>query len=280
MTTYAFNDVAWGAGTTVNVTRVDGLDMPPVRSADSPLPGGDGVIGGIDLLDARSIEFEAVVREADRASLFATLQSLAGALGRRSDDLPLTFQVDPSLPMMRINCRPRRRNIPMPNPNLGGYVPAVFQLVANDPLVYSDAEHVHDSGAATMAGGFSFPFSFPFSFGVAATGGVFTVVNAGTAPAPWIAIIQGPCVGVTIANGFGELVHWNGTLTAEETLTIDSHPTRHTAVIAGTASRFGLLASNAVWFDLQAGENEIHFATDNGQGTLLFTWRDAWWSVT
>jgi phage-related protein len=85
---------------------------------------------------------------------------------------------------------------------------------------------------------------------------------------------------VTIADHLGGLIRWNGTLGVGEVLTIDSHPARHTAVIDGTASRFTLIAAGAMWFDLLPGSNEIHFTTDDGQGTLSFSWRDAWWSLT
>jgi len=280
MTTYSFNGAAWGAGTTARVTDVTGLDTPPMRTSDSPVPGRDGALGGIDLLDARSIEFELTFVESSRATLLAALLDLSAALARRSDDLPLSFQADPSLPVMRVNCRPRRRNVPMPNPNLDGYVLATLQLVANDPLIYSDAEHAVATGAPTVSGGFTFTFTFPFNFGTIGSGGVVAVSNVGTAPAPWIAIVQGPCVGVTIADHFGGRVRWDGTLAAGEVLTIDSHPARHTAVIGGTASRFGLIAADSTWFDLLPGSNEIFFSTDNGAGALTFSWRDAWWSLT
>lgn len=279
----AYNGYLFGNVTgspTVHVSEVTGLDLPEVRSSDVDLPGSHGALPGQDRHGARTIDMVTWVVAASQPELITSLMAMAAATVIRDDELPLSFKVNDTLPAMRVYCRPRRRSVPMPQPYAHGNARCDLQFVATDPRIYSDEEHEVAASAPVAGGGLSFPFAFPFNFGNPATGATITAVNAGDATAPWHAIITGPCTGITITGPGGERLRWDGQLLANETLTIDAHPSRRTVLLQGTASRYGLIAPLSEWFMLDPGENQIAFNTDTSTGTAAFHWSDAWWSAT
>jgi hypothetical protein len=262
------------------VTEVEGLDMPDVRSSDVNLPGAHGALPGQDRHATRTINMTTRVDAATQAELVASLMAMSGALVIRDDELPLTFRVSDEVPEMRVYCRPRRRSIPLPQHHAHGNAQCVLQFVATDPRIYSEAEYSVAAAAPIAGDGLAFPFAFPFDFGDPASGSTVDLANAGTATAPWTAVVFGPCTGITLTGPGGAQIRWDGTLLDSETLTFDAHPSRRTVLLQGTASRFGLIAPLADWFMLAPGENQVSFNTDTATGTATFHWRDAWWSAT
>lgn len=261
------------------VVNVTGLDMPPVRTGDIPLAGADGALGGLDSLDARTIDMTLELAADSSADLHAMTLALSAAMARRNDDLPLTFQLDPSLPAMRAMCRPRRRSIPVTNRHAWGNVTCELQFYAADPLIYSDAEHTGSTSAPTVSVGFTFPRAYPYTFGDVGNSDVIAAYNAGDAPAPWRAVVYGPCASPTIIGPGGQL-RWDGTLAAGESLHLDAHPTRLTVLVGGTSSQYSLLSDDSTWWLLEPGSNNVVLESGDGNGTVSFAWRSSWWAAT
>lgn len=278
--TWSFNGFTMGGSDYGRVVvNVGGLDMPPVRSGDSPLAGAGGALGGIDSLDARTIDMTLELAAETSADLHAMTLALSAATAPRSDDVPLTFQLDPSLPAMRVYCRPRRRNVPVGNRHAWGNVTCELQLYAPDPLIYSDEEHTGSTSAPTEPEGFTLPRSYPYDFGAAGGSEVIAAHNAGDAPAPWSAIVYGPCEAPTIIGPGGQL-RWDGTLNAGESLHFDAHPSRLTVLVGGTSSQFSLLSDDSTWWLLDPGVSNVVLESGDGAGTVRFAWRDAFWAAT
>jgi hypothetical protein len=278
-----YNGYLFGNATgspTVHVTEVEGLDLPAVRSSDVDLPGAHGALPGQDRHGSRVINMITHVVAASQAELVTSLMAMSAAVVIRDDELPLTFQISDEIPEMRVYCRPRRRSVPLPQAHAHLNARCLLQFVATDPRIYSDAEYSAGAASPTAGGGLAFPFAFPFNFGSPPSGSTVLLTNAGTATAPWTAVVAGPCTGITITGPGGAQIRWAGALTASETLTFDAHPSRRTVLIQGTASRYGLVATGPNWFMLAPGENQVAFNTDTSTGTATFHWRDAWWSAT
>jgi hypothetical protein len=278
--TWSYNGFDMG-GTDVGriVANVSGLDMPSVRTGDAPLGGADGALGGLDSLDARTIDMTLELAAETSAELHAMCLALSAATARRSDDLPLTFQLDPSMPAMRAYCRPRRRNIPASNRHAWGNVTCELQLYCPDPLIYSDAEQTGTTAAPTTPAGFTFNRAYPYNFGSPGSTDVISAYNAGDADAPWTAVIYGPCTSPTIIGPGGQL-RWQGTLTAGESLYVDAHPTRQTVLVGGTSSQFSLLSDDSTWWLLPPGVSNIVLDSGDGGGVVDFAWRSAWMAAT
>jgi hypothetical protein len=276
---YAYNGAEWGDETNLDVISVEGLDAPPVRTSDQDLPGADGTQPGMDRLGPRSVVFECEWFEADAATLFADAQVLARATARRDNELPLVFQLDESLPIMRMNGRFRRRNSQLTWLHGLGQAPVIMQFDCSDPLVYSDELQAAITVPATQSIGWEFPREYPRAYGTPATGGWLQATNEGSAPTSWIARVVGPCIGPSVLLGPNR-VRWDGELAVGDTLVLDAHPARLLATVNGTSNRYVNIDDQTTWFSLAPGENEVRFQSDDNEGQLTFEWRHAWWSVT
>lgn len=277
--TFSFNGFDLG-GTDVEriVAKVEGLDMPGVRTSDVAIAGGDGSLGGIDTYESRTITMSLELAGIDQATWYATARLLATATKRRSDDLPFTFQVHESLPEMRLYARPRRRNIPLDTRQAWANVTCDLQWFAPDPLIYSEAEHTGSTNAPSLPEGFTFPRAYPYDFGDSGTADVINAFNAGDEPAPWTAVVYGPCDTPSIVGPGGSLT-WEGTLNAGESLYFDAHPARKTVLVGGVSSQYTLLSDDSDWFLLEPGANNIVLNSGDGNGSVEFAWRDTWGSV-
>jgi hypothetical protein len=260
------------------VASVEGLDMPAVRTSDAALGGADGELGGIDTYGPRTITLSLELAEVTQEEWYATSGLLRTATARRSDDLPLTFQVDDSMPLMRVYCRPRRRNIPLNQRPAWANVTCDLQWYAPDPFIYSDAEHTGTTEAPSPAAGFSFPRAYPYTFGAPGSADVIDAFNAGDEPAPWTAIVYGPCDSPSIV-GPGGSITWEGTLGDGESLHIDAHPSRQWLLVGGTSSQFELLSDDSTWWLLQPGSNNVVLNSGDGNGSVEFRWRDTYGAV-
>lgn len=278
--TWSYNGFTMGGDDTGRiVANVEGLDMPPVRTGDVALAGADGALGGIDALDARTVTMTLELSAPSSAELYEMTGALRTAMQRRSDDIPLTFQLDPSLPAQRIYCRPRRRSIPVSNRQAWANVTCELQLWAADPLVYSDAEHSGSTTAPSTPDGFSFPRAYPYDFGAPGSADVINAFNAGDAPSPWRAVVYGPCQDPTIIGPGGSL-RWEGSLQDGESLHFDAHPTRLTVLVGGSSSQFALLSDDSTWWLLEPGANNVVLNSGDGNGSIDFFWRSSWWAAT
>lgn len=278
--TWAYNGFAAGGDDYLRVvSNVEGLDMPPVRTSDVAIAGGDGSLGGIDTLDSRTVTVTLELAAADQQALYEAIASLRLAMERRSDDIPFTFQLHDSQPEMRLYCRPRRRNIPLANRHAWANVTCDLQFWAADPLIYSDAEHSGTTEAPTPPEGFTFPRAYPYDFGDAGSADVIEAFNAGDAPAPWTAIVYGPCDMPSII-GPGGSVTWEGSLNEGESLYFNGHPTRKTVLVGGSSSQYELVSDDSIWFLLAPGSNNVVLNSGDGNGVVEFFWRDSWFGAT
>ncbi len=275
---FEYNGFTFAETTTACVEEASGLDLPDMRSTDVVIPGQHGVFPGYDRLAARTVALTAYVKDLEGSPFFTTMQGLALATAPRDDELPLTFQFGDDQPTLRINCRPRRRHTDISQVTTYGVARVNLEFVASDPLVYTDEESSSSADAPEAPQGRAFSASFAYNFGVPGTGGVVSAFNAGNAPTAWVARIFGPCVNPVIIGPTGQLT-WEDTLQAGEYLEFNAHPSLQTVQVGGTSSRFAQLSDDSSWFLLDPGYNNIVLNTGDGNGSILFTWRSAYWSA-
>ncbi len=277
---FTYDGLVFGDGTDIDVVDIQGLDLPDMRTSDQDVPGSHGLLAGLDRLAGRTVTLGLNVFEGNETDLYASLHALSKATGPRDVEFPLSFQVGNQTPM-RVMCRPRRRNVPVTWSHLWSFVPASVQFEASDPLIYSDAELMDTATAALSTAGWSYDRSYDWSYGTDLNPPkVAHAYNEGTAPTWWRAAVVGPCASPTIYSSAGGAVSWNGSLAAGETLIFDSHPSKRTVAIDGTASRYLYLDAASTWFPINPGLTDISLASSDGNGTMTLYWRHAWWSAT
>lgn len=278
--TFEFDGFVFSTTNGSCVSEITGLDLPEMRTNDVDIPGQHGAIAGLDRLSGRTFDVTTDLIAASDNDLLTLAHELSLATGPRDTEVPFRFRLSDNQPVMRIECRPRRRNIPITNRHVFGFVPVALQFYAPDPLVYSDTLNSGFTNAASTAGGRGFDWVFDWTYEVAGgESGEVDAPNAGTAPANWIAQINGPCLNPTLG-ATGGFIRWEGTLNAGEFLEINSYAGQRTVLLGGTSTRYEQLTLDSTWFELQPGANTVRFATEDGNGSMNFTWRDAWYSAT
>lgn len=153
---------------------------------------------------------------------------------------------------------------------------ADVQWVADDPRIYDAVlSTVSTTVADTSGTGEPWPFDWPIDWGGTASGGTVTATNEGEFPAPWVATITGPVTSPRIEDAAtGQVVRFDGSLAAGETLVVDSMA--KSVLLGGTVSRYSWLRPQSRWFDLAPGANTIRFAASAGSGSLTLSWRSCW----
>ena len=276
---WEFNGFEFTEDNRAGVSEATGLDMPDIRSNDVVIPGQHGMFPGFDRLESRTIGLSVDVHPGEGQPFFTKINELSLATGPRDDEIPLRFQLGDDQPILRSNCRPRRRNTNLSQQSTYGFITTEIQFVASDPLIYSDDVSSSSASAPTVPQGKAFSDPYSWDFGAPGVGGVVNVFNAGTAPTSWVAKIFGPCTNPSIIGPGGQLT-WESELQAGEFLELNSHPSLQTVLVGGSSSQFGQLSDTSTWFLLPPGSSNVVLNTGDGNGSVLFTWRSAYWSAT
>lgn len=267
-------------GEAFEIQSIEGLaDMPPLRTGDILIAGRDGVRQGMDYLDARTITISTVIHAATRTDFAAAVRAFRAAFQpTRNTDGALRFQLSGIADdgIARINCRPRAMSLPMVSDWWAGFAEAAVQLVAADPLIYSDELQSFTTTLPSAGGGLTFDATFDLVFGSVAVGGAIAAENVGTWPADALIRIDGPAVNPRVENvTAGKAIELDLAIGVGEFLLIDTMA--RTVLLAGTASRYSSLTDDSEWWQLQPGSNDITFrATTDTAATLTVAWRSAW----
>lgn len=278
---YEFNGLLVGVHTPYDIEEIEGLHDMEVRSGTVEAFGRHGDIPGRHYAQSKSITFQGnFLAESDEH--FAYLrQELARAFAPIVDQrshLPLVYR-HPGGQLVRINCRPTRRSVPINRGFALKYPRWIVRLEAADPFIYGNNEKVVTLTVPSSTDGMTHPLTFPLSFG-SGSAGATSVRNAGNAPAPWEAFITGPAVNPTILNDeTGQRLQLqNTTITAHEALHFDSY--RGTIFLNGTSDRSGSIVVGSEWWDFKPGDTGVRFYSDSATEltSLIIRWRDTYWS--
>jgi hypothetical protein len=277
-----YNGLTLGPGTGYRIQKLEGLDLPNVRSGDVARPRDHGELIGLDLMAGRDVVLTLQVAT-DGTSLQHALSAFASAFGSAGvTEAPLYLQL-PNLPLLAVMCRPRQRTVPI---DLEGYTVAgvasvAVQLHATDPRLYVAPSIASTTSAPTPAGGLTFPVTFPVSFGGGSSTADLFPNNVGNIEMRPILVITGPCTNPKVANDqtgwsltFTNPSQSSFTLYAGDTLTVDldSHSVQY--LVSGTtvpSSERGWVVPGSIWPNatgiagLEPGVQTIQFSTtDSG----------------
>lgn len=162
--------------------------------------------------------------------------------------------------------------------NYGPYRrPFIVNLLAVDPLIYSQTEITKYIYIPTSVGGRSYPRTYPLSYGTARVGGTASCNNAGNFESLPLVRMYGPLVSPEIKNvtDSNKYIKVNMTVNTGDYLEIDFD--KHTVMLNGTASRYLYLDSND-WFSLLPGNNSLTFKDSGGNvlGYCAVIYKSAW----
>lgn len=286
----SFNGYTFGSKTAFRLTKIEGLDMPIVRSGDSGRPRVDGMFRGLDVLGQHEITVQGDIGT-DGVSLGHALQEARRALKKPSDgvtEAPLWI----NYPLIGTICsmtRVRKRAIPVDFTfvagNLAQDVTVLF--AATDPKLYGAtllstiASTVPTAGFPTGSGAAGWPLAFTHVesaiTGVYSGGGTYwnsaSITNAGEVEMFPRLLIEGPCRNPAV---------WNASIAGEPRLafeieiptgaTLEVDTDLHTALYYEPGSSVGVPAGSVVqggptWWGLPSGPSTIGFISGTTEAT-------------
>jgi len=287
---YDLGGVLIGAGTTVDVIKVDGLGRPPVRDNDVDQPSMDGEFAGPDYWAARQIQFDAAIKVPGNPAachdVLAALQAVTDAAAvRLVGGQGLTLRIKrPGRPVKQ--CTVRARKLDLDDSRIiHGYAPIDLELFAHDPGFYADAESTTEIPLGWLTGGgFAAPIVAPIfvQSGTVAADRPGWVTNQGDADAWPVIRITGPCANVSIIHvpTGRTLAFPTLNLAAGRWIEIDTRPGYRTVTWdnGGNASTYLSASSRIDLFSLPPGTSEMRWTAfdSTNTGRLRLTWRDAY----
>lgn len=233
-----------GRGTRYPVEAVQGLGVPEAKSTDLDRGTDDGGYSGTDFLAPREVVLGlGIDGDPDSAAYGALVDGLGQVFAPRAADVVVSyFRFGRA---RRFYARPRGLVLPWDDDFHLGAAKAVARLVANDPVVYADAETQVTSG------------------------GTFNVTNQGNYKTWPLLTVNGPGGVVTLVNNTdgGSTIRLDG---LGGTASVD--PRRKTVTVGGSDA-YGTVQPRPDWWHLVPGVNSI---TVTGATSLTVTFRHGW----
>ena len=281
---FEVSELLLGADTPYMVTGIAGLKDRQPRATYPNRPLGHGSLPLPDYLQSKQVVMNLSLPNPDDP-----LIHVAGRLDTLIDQLQLAWapMLDgqtlktlryqlPGGPKKRLYGRPRNIAIDMANYDLG-WVDAVVEFVATDPVSYADEL----SSAAIAMGdpsvGRAYNRVYPMAYG-AATSGSLAVSNDGTSITYPVITFVGPVTNPSAENlTTGQRVRFGIALVLGDTLVVDA--AARTVILNGTASRYNTMTSAAnQWWGLIPGINSVKYAADAFVlgSAMTVEWRSAW----
>lgn len=277
---FSYQGYVFGPGTPLELTKIEGIDMPTVRNGDAGRPREAGRFIGLDVLDGRDIAITGQLLTVDPTA-WMNLSSATAAGGTL--EYPLYFNT-PSWGTLVTMVRPRKRPMAIDiQAALGNLVDVVLGFSGSDPRWYSVPTLSQSATSPGTTLGFTLPLGFPFSFGGGSAIGFLSVLNSGNIDIPAILTVTGPCTNPSITNGSlpgAPNITFGVTMNAGDQLVIDTGI--HTATFFTAGSTLGsprvyTLAQGSQWWTLWPSSalggtaNAIQFLTDDSSPTGTLT---------
>lgn len=260
--------VLMGGDSVFVVRRFDPWSAPAVRANDEARSQVDGVMAGRDLHGSRRVPMDLYVDAATEAADLEARRALAAAWSLLDGDVPLVWQEGGV--KYRLVGRPR-----LADQKTGPRIPTECRFEATDHRIFANEEQVVTTGFPTGGSGRTYSRTYDRVYGASGAGGNVSPFNGGTVATPWQATIIGPWVNPVITHvTTGFELELSITLAAAEVLVFDSRD--RSIVLGGSASRRSAVRPGSVWFNLDAGANEVRFGGASGSGTAELRWRSAW----
>ena len=276
---FEYNGLLMGNGTNYDLTSITGLEFMSVREGDDKRPLDHGNIDTTpDLMPNRVVIVRGEVISSDLSLVTAMRNATGVREANQAQLLPLVVQLYDGL-KYRINCRVRRRDVPVDQEFSWGFPTFTLMFWAPDPRIYSNGESNNTATAGFTGGtGFGFDIAFDLSFGGGSGGaGIAYCLNSGDMNTAPVVTLHGPLTAPRLINdSTGEEWSTTMTLASGDDLVVDMG--NRTVTLFG-ATRYSTVTSGSVWWTLRPGGNSVRLSAPTGTGTATITWRSAWHAV-
>lgn len=265
--TFAFDNLI--AGTVIN--QYEGFEFAETRPVIEDIPNNDGASYITSQFGRRRLSWSGEILYDNDDAAKAARRNLQWVC-RQGSLKTMTFTTYDSL---TLQAEVEIINLIMPYKK--GRNAFQIEAVAPDFRFYSQTLSSQNTQVTTGSSGFALPTALPLSFTDSGTGtSPLTISNGGNIDTYPTLTITGPGTNFVIQNiSTGEKLEWNSSLSAGETVVIDT--LNRTVLQGGTTNVYGSFDGD--WLKLQPGSNTFHFNASSGtdSNTLLtVAYRDAY----
>jgi hypothetical protein len=273
------NALSLGPGTNLELTGLEGIDMPAVRSGDAGRARDHGAFAGLDLMGEREVIIKGDLHNLTGTFSEAWQECANATVPGGTIQYPL-FLNTATWGTLSTLVRVRKRQMPVEITfTLGNLAKVMFLFAGTDPRWYGPTQQRSVKPPASV-GGFTWPLKWNLKWGGGGYTGALSVTNAGNIETRPILTVEGPCTNPSIQNATapgGPTLTFGLTLLAGETLVIDTD--MHTAILYSSGStagsaRAGLLTAGSKWWTLEPGTSTIQFL--GSEGALTVEYASAW----
>lgn len=258
----------------VDITQVQGMDTPEIRTTERDHEGTDG-----GFLDAEFEKMRTIVLEGQVIATVTTIETfldtLKGNWAPRRSVVPLNF-AHPGVSQRLLYVKPLGVRYDVAQARRYGVTDIQFMCQAEDPRIYDSAlQEMTLPQGVPITNGIAFPLAFNFGFGSAVSPEGITVANGGNRPAPAVITIPGPVTDPVIYNdSYSHALEFEIVVASGDYLEIDLG--NRTVKLNGSVSRRGALI-NPDWFMLEPGDNFLRYRASTGSApSATVAFRNAW----
>lgn len=260
-----------------HLISIDGFDSPGLREVRENRPGMHGQIDYANLLGERLLILNGKILAGSVSERNNRRQPFIDAFKTDGEYDWLKFQVSGDI-AKQIYCKVIDLKIDDSFEYDFFTRDFTINLLAVDPLIYSQSQENKKVYIPSTEGGFIFPITFPFAFGTVQTGGKIVCSNDGNFPTLPVVKLFGPLTNPKIRNNDDEQkeILINMEVSAGDWLEINF--LEKTIMLNSTASRYNYLSSDSKWWVIKPGNNEIEFRDSLGNTTAYaeIVFRSAW----
>lgn len=261
------NDPASSTG--VYLDKIDGLDLPAIRTSSGTYSGRDGGYVGPQFYGPRSITLTGRIFSSDLNTFETARASLIDATKSKTITLQVVTNAGHAY---IIYCNLIDLQMPIDREPFSASFK--IELLSGDAVIYDNATGTPLVASIPLAakGGYVYKVVYPVVY--AAGSAPTTVNNAGSVRIYPVITLTGSMTNPQIQNvTTGETLSLTGLVAGPGTVVeIDM---RQRTVLQDGGNIFGLLGLNSVFWGLEPGNNSILLTTTNGSDTVTGTlsWR-------
>lgn len=278
---WSIDGYVFGRNTDIEVMDLDDGGKPDANVGDISLPGEDGIRFGYDTLGPKTLTLEMLVNqygaEEGRAA-WRALSALWNGNKLRSTPGAVTYlrmNLEGNSGPLRVYGRPRKFEAVTSKQWSGinaGAIQIAADFIASDDKFYDDTESQYTFNLLPdTSGGFTWPITWPVFF-TSSGEKQDTVRNEGNVDTWPVITFTGPVANPAIFYNNGESLRLNTSLTAGQSVTIDTRPWARTVLRENGGSIAGTLrGARLSEMALPPGTTEIGFRGTDATGLARCT---------
>jgi len=276
---YDYKNFILNSGLLYHLTAVEGLDDAEIREARENRAAQHGQTDYNTLLGSRLITLKGEIIASSISQRNQARQTLLDTFVKDGSYSWLKWQPTGDSIAKQIYCKVFSRGV---DDNLSGSDSLardfLINLLAVDPLIYSQTEQIININIASSAGGFASPLLSPLDSSLIQTGGRATCNNEGNFECLPTVKMYGPLTNPRIKNNTDDSKEIKVNIEVDPGNYLEIDFKNKTIMLNGVTSMYAYKDNTSLWFAIKPGNNDIEFRDGGGDptGYCQVIFRSSW----